>query len=1298
MLNNSTLIEKYRNSLSTWDSSSFLRWLYSGVVFRLLQKNDENLPADYTVISDENLAFLVDKRIDFTHYDIEDLLSDRNKISLLLDQVLEINTIIWRYGILYQERQKASLLSDKIWYDYALWLINKNDISCLLSLAHSMIQSSLLKHQDDEKYPEIIEENSDISEVVTTLQFDKVDVWLEELFEHIPDFCDQLDQLQKTFSEIKNHLEKWEYDQVEWLLPVFPPSHKLNDIKKVILNQLQSLRLNNIHSDDKYRQLVWNNIETLKSSMLVGLPTVFLRDTLRWFSQENKDAFRNVIDTFKTLESLKVNRDIALKKFSSYQEYLTSKGLPKTAMDIFKATNFDIDSTEIIESLWKLLLDILKRQRIEDEYLKRKEDRKKQASWIKNKFLEMLDTVSLKFESLARAVPWVLVLILSFPLLLSSAILWKLGFKSIFKKLLQNKGFQNSLRSMESSILRNWSISYKWHSFNLRRSLESQTIQGFEIVWYENLDSRLLVWEVFYRFKNQDWVKERSDTPDIHTLHDNNLREPDHSFFLDEFNWEIDDDADAVITIDPGVMLAGENSIVVPRWYIPLISKDTLEHLHHEGIEYSLFCTKDTWYFYIDVSEKINFQFSLWFYRYWDKDVDGIFFGANSHRSECLLDSMIDTKDIPEGIKGILNQEESSDMRKIRDLCSYLWQNFLYSTEYEDTVKQYKAYSWYLEWISQIWIWDCKNVNSLNIALIREIWYGAQELAWYVQWDEWQYNWHAVSEVNLGWKSKIFDATPSRKKEKNTKKRDHTSPSWSIEAIQDLKESIKWKVSELEKFFLTLSTYFLEKKVKAYLTNLQEFFFFKEEETRNYPSLANYIATFPDISILRKKMSSKDYRSSLEEFFGSLTVIVNSISKRNEKEILDSMKDIESILSKHYAIRLLNTITKINVSLEDFYSLYIDFKSRNTSGYTNKSMIFCIILEKLWVDSELTSKLIEQLWYNWIYEVLVDESVTKISDVFYVTFDTPGVDILDEENNIHDYDSKKDHEELQSMIDGINDVSSLRPGDIFPLNTLKYMLSGLVQSHQMDWEYLPLQLFRERRNILIEFIDKVRNWKTLEECEYDVLSYMRENGVDNFIKLLKFYCQWSRNSIDYKMLLLDDIFLHDPENIIFLYQLVRNDISNIDTDSLRQSGFANFRWIREHNLELKELRWVRDNIFARLKDIWESNPHILFDLYHIQEKYTDNDKLLFIKALTNIDSLDKSDEEYVFQAWLNMLPDSWICNMYDNYIITILLSTISQRCIRKYLRSLEKSEWLFTQWSIRHHAQKIEMYFLDTFL
>jgi hypothetical protein len=180
------------------------------------------------------------------------------------------------------------------------------------------------------------------------------------------------------------------------------------------------------------------------------------------------------------------------------------------------------------------------------------------------------------------------------------------------------------------------------------------------------------------------------------------------------------------------------------------------------------------------------------------------------------------------------------------------------------------------------------------------------------------------------------------------------------------------------------------------------------------------------------------------------------------------------------------------------------------------------------------------------------------------------------------------------------------------------------------------------------------------------------------------------------MLLLDESFLHNPDNLIALYHLVKSDIWKKQRENLRDTSYLNLRWTNNEDPELNKFRSLREDIFSRLISIWKLNPKVILDMYYHQKIYTNTDKNHFISTLYNIGDIDPNMEEYILQIWLNMLPVNGRVINYDMTIIHWIWSNISRRCINRYSKKLDKAEG-FTDGSIREHPQKIDMYFWDNF-
>jgi hypothetical protein len=361
------------------------------------------------------------------------------------------------------------------------------------------------------------------------------------------------------------------------------------------------------------------------------------------------------------------------------------------------------------------------------------------------------------------------------------------------------------------------SMSNKENNLRNERDIMNRWVDKLSrvnIINYHKLDNTLLVWEVFFRLKWTKRQKENINHNNQHVLETNQdgLYSQDYSFFLDkhkrEIHYEKENDYPTLV-LDTWSLTKGFNSIVCPRWYIPMLSLSTKQSLQEQWIIYKLYCIKNLGYYYLKLDKVPNWIVDVHYVRYGDRDYNGIFFNTLENQwsewhqniNSLLTEKILDISDVPENIQGVIN--EQSKIRDAKTLCEFstkfLSDNFLYSKESWNTTQQYTQHSSYMSGIAHVGIGDCKNVNSLNIWLLREQNIQTQECAWYVRWNENNYEGHGVTEANIEDKCLLLDATPSKeaesKKEENEKKekKDNESLSLMKTFIAELAENINKK-------------------------------------------------------------------------------------------------------------------------------------------------------------------------------------------------------------------------------------------------------------------------------------------------------------------------------------------------------------------------------------------------------------------------------------------------------------------------------------------------------------------------
>lgn len=306
-------------------------------------------------------------------------------------------------------------------------------------------------------------------------------------------------------------------------------------------------------------------------------------------------------------------------------------------------------------------------------------------------------------------------------------------------------------------------------------------LEWVEIRNVDSLNDRLLISDIVNVFKGSNWLKEWIDHKNSHVFESISLvswnhdftHTKDYGFFFDEFWWDFhknnDESKIPILIIRKWILNVWNNLIIVPRWFIPVFTDWTIEYFKKENISAKLYCIKNLWIYYLKLSKIPIFDIEIKYMRYWDPNYDWIFFNTKKNNKNkkdvdnLLLASMISSVEIPPEIMDFLMSIKWKPLDEILILLKdYLRKEFMYSYYYWDTVPNYRKFSNYISGIAYTKVWDCKNVNSLFIALLRFLWIKSQgNMGYCAKGSVWEFEWHFTTEVNVDWKLKLVDATPS---------------------------------------------------------------------------------------------------------------------------------------------------------------------------------------------------------------------------------------------------------------------------------------------------------------------------------------------------------------------------------------------------------------------------------------------------------------------------------------------------------------------------------------------------------
>jgi len=1305
---------------------SGVRESYKRIVHWLVKKRFWEEFHNFFLISKEDKASISWAKSNADNFKEEYIVDvDKNAREGCIENIELFLVVISKYDYRYEKIADLKNMLDDVKSDFQSWITNKKKFNDLFLLSGDVIRHFEQTSYDNQERieAELLKGRHQVEKILKTPEY--LDLWnhleqtdvdfqvIHKLLSPFDLFSSVSSSMKETLNKLQSSLRSWNHQDIYNNFQNLSSEIKGfvdEDILKTIGNQIQSL---NDSNNDSKTKIIWKNISTVEKNLEEIVYKSFIKQLKRKIDIKRANDFMDIIDNYQKLWDIKKyykNGEINMEEIHALE------WKDRSLYALIEEIKFEIFSTDFEELTIKkleLLLDEDKKEKEKLERLKHEAESKHEKDLRRKEFLENIYGILNESKAMLKkaitavlaAIAWFLYMFTVkpvqswFDVTKKGVGITKKWYNSAKKRwskakskivsvisesikkrwgLLGNTRFASSLRDMMTP--RNI-MSRVWHNFILKKkkTLESQTISWFEILNYDNLDSRLLVWETFYKFRDGDWEAWQEDFSDVFSLQNSSKQKTDHSFFLDRFDWSLEEfnKKTPIMRINPWILREGRNSIVTPRGYLPVISKDSIERLKAFWISFDLYCIKENGYFYLDVSEEIKFDLYIEYRRYWDREYNGIFFNTDS---EELKYPMVDKTDLPEEIIELLSRKNEQEIDNnsdilddirfhirdggdrvgmLQDIAMYLNSTFLYSTLYKYTVKEYDKFDDYISGIAHTKVGDCKNVNSLNIALYRLLGEQAQELAWYVKNDE-KYSGHAITEVNIDGKSKLVDATPSKKKS-DPQAASGSSVSSSISLPKANLPGIKIGnlFSKFDFQLLNLPNVFIERYIEKTINKTRSYISYevdgKMENMKNFAYVLNRI---PNIKNLKNKVPLSEYREELEKYYKIVHLMELKISNHDFKfHVLD--KDVDNIVKESKAMSLLEDITwKKILRHELYYHVYSILDPSRSSSYH-----LLEALERMFMHmkSKSLSKKINALWLDWIYEVLIPRD--KLKEKTYVEYCFYPYDLdLQWEVSSEElwswykwYDQQEHEMEVyKSHIKVRKDISSalsLKP-------YLKNIFSDIMLYAQNYWiilnSWTSWSILDSRLNIISE-------WTYALNTGIHIDKYVRQYWEDGFIAKIRLLSEDHNSKIwVYQTVLSHSKFLEDIDNIIFLHQVLRKDIKQAQdnyaqtyAESPRQLNrmvidgkeSINFdakpTYLRERNYELdnKYISELNSYLDMKLKvDILmsyalEDNPKKLIEAceWNVWEK----ERLFILSSLWKINSQNLRD----YQLWLDLLID-----------------------------------------------------------
>ena len=1056
-----------------------------------------------------------------------------------------------------------------------------------------------------------------------------------------------------------------------------------NDLLDVIRRQIEVIVSEN--RNPQLQNILLKNITTFQSNIDNTIVHEYIHN---FFPHEVFDDIRWLLWIYKRIQ--------LIRKYFDNQEIdrIQLEGISNIDHNLYeflKNIDFDFMSPDITNIILTQLLDILQKAQ-------QSRTNQEQGKESENKWRERINIYRLNWKYRLEAflskiwlrsifnkiteILWIWMLLSTVPIA-KIASLWmkNIHIPAVSKNtvsILKNADFANSLRGHESSLV----IYFDWHNFDIGENFEKQDIYWFEILNYDKLDSTLLVWEIFYRFIDNDWQKEEINFDNKFVLEDSWQQDIDHSFFLDRFDWKIDDldNRTPIMVIQSQALKKWRNSVVIPRWYIPVISNISRELLCKAWVDYQLYCIKDTWYFYIDLGDKIDFKLKIEYRRYWDKEYNWIFF--NTWNEIHLLSEMVQQSDLSDNIQLLLDasNKDQDIIQHLNDITDYLRKNFLYSTSNKDTVRQYRRYPSYIWWISYTWVWDCKNINALNIALMRILGIQSQELAWFTRNDA-KYHWHGVTEVNLNGKSKIFDATPYTKKSWNKFHFPNISlPNISLPNIGETLRKFKKNTSVLSKIFL-------ERLIRKKIERLTLYLISVNSES-TLPPIYHELKRLPDIRELKDLLPSDEYRKQVNIYHKLILYIEVKISHDNRDFYWIDTWYLNDLSKKNKVIHMLKYLIWEEVVMHKlFFEIYNIYKTWDQLVQDEKYLLLASI-KRLYpnIDIWKLDTKISQLWLAWIYTTMIClsdlDDLDYIEYCFYPRLDTSKLHTTNEEisdsySSYREKNTRKAYEKKIADTRRSLEARLLNWHESIEQDILKQLYNTTMEQVESSMYQIQIEMWTwilgGRLSVIHKIIDG--ELRLNSNSEDTINKYIDTYWEDDFIRIIFLIITKDRTVEQYHNILSREDIFENPLHLLWIYHLLEYDM-----------GPRIWAHMLSSKHPLDRFDWIKDHIRDILLCYWENNSTFILELFKkwIHDKW---DREIVWNALKNISKWTLED----YELWLNVFIDDAINSMlYTSHrniswshesnswlqdplmIQNDIFSHISWHILRKYYRNMRK--------------------------
>ncbi|EKE29166.1 MAG: hypothetical protein ACD_2C00212G0006 [uncultured bacterium (gcode 4)] len=1122
------------------------------------------------------------------------------------------------------------------------------------------------------------------------------------MFEMHPDYAEFKVAMNVKLDDIRKNFDDWDFKdwaaKLERLL-----NEDWGEYQKNLLNQMKKLisiiRENNNDEEIPHQAkdiLLFNfgSFAECYDDWLLEKIFPYAQSQLTHFGAGYLMEFRFEIRELLLLESC--FRKFGIIEPKAKEEFLNilvgKHQISKIAFYFYKKEWFEVDSQKIIE-MWKRRIEKIMHTEEPPENIRevqKKLESYAKRTWDRLWFLSVgiFETaikagklMLLSLGALGLALLWLLMqakrLLADFFIWLSNILgsfavpIMNIPIPKIITDMLPDslwlpdmwKDFPNlTLSDLISSILENWAFSKelrnwfnsKWH--DIEQDLTSgkkENLSWIRVFNYDRLNSRLLVGETFTEFQGHKWKKEKIDFSSVHVLESYNSKTSesspaDHSFFLERFSWSLEEQSPEAIIMCMSfkILRWWRNSVVCPRWYIPILTRQSRENLANSWISYKLYCVKEFGYFYIDISKKPEYNLEFEFRRYWDEDCNWIFFSWDSGKEKQRLSEPFLTEwELPDDLRLFFEASSYLSDEEFMAACvGFSKENFKYSLTYETTLEHQK-HGTHLSWVAHSKVWDCKNVNSLFVWLARMRDIRARILAWYVETQNEMFEWHGITEVDYWWKCKLYDSTPW----------DHLWDSFNGQSETDkIIERIKDKIDAISEIIKNWAskinfTYIMEKleeklsillamKITQKKKQLEIFLINKTWWSNILPSISYDLMMLPDPTLLSKHTSMEQYKAFLKTYLSILTSIEYKI-KNLDIWYVGNSESVERKKSRMDILRKISDVVWVELHYEAYMQMYFRSVSMldemNASPWSTVRQLFWITevssvikkqyfmetLRKLLEMNNMNPNVIEEklsrldrillyLWLEMVHETMVDFKELDNSDFIKCVYLPVSLQEIEEEP-MNDW---KKHKLLTS--DQFSESAKVKEAIQSNLETI---YSSIKSWSSRAFEYIDkdnfLCLFQESIDDTLKFPafnDDVSRkiWWSLPNWKYEWWSFLLD--------------QWNCAP----MLRLDILLqLYNGLNTWEINFSIPQNIANMSYQNADYTGFINKEISKLNQIVIYNNKFWKDDFVDKVhllmaKWIWVSK----FDNYLSQKRFLSDPKnIIFVLRLikSDLDAIDR---------------------------------------------------------------------------